>query len=122
VAWEVEVTDQFVEWYSTVDSSEVGAVQRAVTLLEISGPVLGRPHVDTISGSRHCNMKELRIQSSGNPLRVFFAFDPRRVAILLIGGDKTGDKLFYDRMILKADELYDEHLSEIDSEMENVDG
>ena len=61
-------------------------------------------------------MKELRTQSSGKPLRTFFAFDPRRTAILLIGGDKTGDKRFYDRMIPRADALYDEYLKEIESE------
>jgi hypothetical protein len=58
-------------------------------------------------------MRELRVQSSGNPLRVFYAFDPRRVAILLIGGDKTGDDRFYRRMISVADDLYDVHLVEL---------
>ena len=91
-------------------------VAASIALLESRGPSLGRPQVDTVKGSRHSNMKELRTQSSGKPLRTFFAFDPRRTAILLIGGDKTGDKRFYDRMIPQADALYDEYLSEIESE------
>ena len=61
-------------------------------------------------------MRELRVQSSGKPLRIFYAFDPRRSAILLIGGDKTGDKRFYDRMIPVADDLYDAHLEELRQE------
>ena len=61
-------------------------------------------------------MRELRIQSGGNPIRVFYAFDPRRVAILLIGGDKTGDKRFYEKYIPIADQLYDEYLQEIEEE------
>ena len=61
-------------------------------------------------------MRELRIQSGGNPLRTFYAFDPRRTAILLIGGDKTGDKRFYERMIPIADQLYDEYLVELKTE------
>jgi hypothetical protein len=73
----------------------------------------GRPHVDTVSASEFRNMKELRTQSSGAPLRTFFAFDPRRKAILLIGGDKTGDQRFYEKMIPLADKLYIQHLKEI---------
>lgn len=75
-----------------------------------NGPNLGRPHVDTVKGSKHGNMKELRSQCQGRPLRTFFAFDPRRSAILLIGGEKTGAKRFYVEMIPLADRLYDEHL------------
>ena len=66
--------------------------------------------------SRHSHMRELRIQSSGRPVRVFYAFDPRRTAILLIGGDKTGDKRFYRRFVPLADRLYDEHIEELKEE------
>jgi hypothetical protein len=76
-----------------------------VELLEAMGPALGRPQVDAVRQSRHPNMKELRIQHAGQPYRVFFAFDPRRAAILLIGGCKAGDERFYDRMIPTADSL-----------------
>jgi hypothetical protein len=87
-----------------------------VYLLEQRGPYLGRPYVDTVKGSRHANMKELRSQAGGEPLRTFFAFDPRRCAILLIGGDKTGKPRFYRRMIPMADELYDEYVRELKNE------
>ena len=69
-----------------------------------------------LAGSRHANMKELRTQHRGRPLRTLFAFDSRRCAILLIGGDKTGDKRFYERMIPIADQLFDEHLQAIEDE------
>lgn len=93
--------------------------QRRVTLavdtLSDEGPELGRPLADTLKGSRHANMKELR-PPAGN-LRVLFAFDPRRTAILLIGGDKTGRwQEFYAKMVPMADDLYDEHLEELRKE------
>lgn len=88
----------------------------SVELLRQLGPHLHRPHADTLQGSRHPNMKELRTQHEGRPLRTMFAFDPRRRAILLIGGDKTGDDRFYERMIPKADDLYDAHLQELRDE------
>ena len=85
----------------------------SVKLLQVLGPALGRPHADTVKQSRHRNMKELRTQTHGRPLRTFYAFDPRRKAILLIGGDKTGDKRFCDRMIPLADTLLDKHLQQL---------
>ena len=81
-------------------------------VLETYGPQLGRPLVDTVKGSRHKNMKELRVQSLGRPFRIFFAFDPKRQAVLLIGGNKTGDKTFYETMIRKADKLLDSFLED----------
>jgi hypothetical protein len=88
----------------------------SVGLLERLGPQLPRPHSDTVKGSKHRNMKELRTQHRGRPLRTFYAFDPRRMAILLMGGDKTGDGRFYDRMIPIADALYDQHLEDLQKE------
>lgn len=85
-------------------------------MLQEYGPQLTRSHADSIKDSRHSSMKELRTQHAGRPLRTFFAFDPRRSAILLIGGDKTGDKRFYDRMVPRADRLYDRHLDELRDE------
>jgi hypothetical protein len=111
--WEVEVTDEFERWWQTLSEDEQESLLASVHLLRQLGPLLGRPHADTVKGSRHRNMKELRTQHRGRPLRTFFAFDPRRRAILLIGGDKTGDDRFYDRMIPLADRLYDEHLREL---------
>jgi hypothetical protein len=111
--WSVEITDEFEAWFLTLDELDQSSVRSSIVLLERIGPSLGRPHADTISGSRHANMKELRTQSVGKPIRRFFAFDPRRSAILLVGGDKSGDKRFYDRMIPIADKLYDEYLEEL---------
>lgn len=112
--WGIEVTDEFLEWYGALDETDLEGVNLAVDRLSEVGPLLARPYADTVYGSRHSNLKELRIQSRGKPLRVFFAFDPRRVGLLLVGGDKTGDRQFYERMIPMADDLYDEHLSEIE--------
>lgn len=115
--WEVEFTDEFEEWWETLTADEQEYVRVAVDALQERGPVLGRPFVDTVKDSRHQNMKELR-PPEGN-LRVLFAFDPRRMAVLLIGGDKTGRwKEFYQRMIPVADDLYDEHLKELREEGE----
>ncbi len=80
------------------------------------GPKLPFPYSSGITGSKHAHMRELRVQSGGRPIRVFYAFDPRRSAILLIGGDKTGDDRFYQRMIPIADALYDTYIKEIRKE------
>ena len=82
-------------------------------LLEQLGPILGRPTVDTLNGSKYSNMKELRFQQAGHQWRVAFAFDPERQAILLVGGDKTGadQKRFYKRLIAAADDHYSRHLA-----------
>ena len=116
MAWDVEYTDEFGAWWETLTEQEQADIDGCVQVLMEQGPNLGRPYVDTLKGSRHAHMKELRTQSHGSPLRTLFAFDPRRSAILLIGGDKTGDKRFYDRMIPLADDLYDEHLEELNRE------
>ena len=114
--WNVEYTDKFEAWFDSLDEGEQKAVTAAVRLLRQEGPNLGRPHVDTIKGSRHSNMKELRKQYKGNPYRVFFAFDPRRCAAFLIGGNKGGDDRFYEKMIPEADRIYDEYLHELSKE------
>jgi len=118
--WFVEYTDEFGAWWDTLAESEQIAIDAHVRELERRGPNVPFPYSSGISGSRHRHMRELRIQSGGRPLRVFYAFDPRRVAILLIGGDKTGDDRFYARLIPIADRLYDVHLEEL--ERENDDG
>jgi hypothetical protein len=116
MAWEVEGTAEFEEWYATLDASDQEALNDSIDLLIENGPNLGRPHADTVRQSAFGNMKELRTQAKGHPLRTFFAFDPRRSAILLIGGDKTGDNRFYERMVPKADQLYMTYLEELKSE------
>jgi len=110
--WDIEGTDQFAEWYGSLDDQTQKRVDAAVERLEQVGPVLGRPFVDTIKSSRHSHMKELRPRS-GN-VRILFAFDPRRSVILLIGGDKTDRwEEWYEEMVPLADNLYDEYLREL---------
>lgn len=116
MAWEVEGTAEFEEWYAALEASDQEALNYSVDRLIESGPALGRPYVDTVAQSEYSNMKELRTQAKGNPLRTFFAFDPRRTAILLIGGDKTGDDRFYERMVPLADRLYTTYLDELKTE------
>lgn len=111
--WDVEYTDQFSQWWDDLTLAEQRSVDFGVDLLGRKGPNLDFPHSSGIRSSRHSNMRELRVQSGGRPLRVFYAFDPRRSAILLIGGDKTGDNRFYHRFVPLADELYDEYLVEL---------
>jgi hypothetical protein len=114
--WAIEYTDAFGRWWETLTGDEQVALDASVRLLEQLGPGLSRPHVDTVKGSRHSNMKELRTQCKGRPLRTMFAFDPRRCAILLVGGCKGGAKRFYQTMIPVADRLYDEHLIDLRNE------
>ena len=111
--WEVEYTDQFEEWWDGLTPEEQRSVGLGVDLLEEKGPALEFPHSSGIRSSRHSNMRELRAQSGGRPLRVFYAFDPRRTAILLLGGDKTGNDRFYPSFVRRADELYDAYLAEL---------
>lgn len=114
--WNVEITDEFEAWYRTLEARQQNAVSRSIMVLEDAGPGLGRPYVDTVKGSKLSHLKELRTQCDGSPLRMFFAFDPRRSAILLLGGDKTGDDRFYERMIPIAERLYEAYLAELRKE------
>ncbi|HEY7030486.1 MAG TPA: type II toxin-antitoxin system RelE/ParE family toxin [Thermomicrobiales bacterium] len=115
MAWEVEYTNEFGDWFAGLDESSREDVIAAVELLETEGPTLGRPLVDTLTGSRYAKMKELRPQSSN--LRILFMFDPRRTAILLIGGDKSGRwQAWYREMIPVAERLYEEYLQELERE------
>lgn len=116
MSWEVEVTDEFAVWFGALSDAAQSAVDFGVDLLIEDGPALRFPYSSAISGSRHPHLRELRIQSKGLPLRIFYAFDPRRTAILLIGGDKTSDGRFYERMIPVADALYNVHLDELKRE------
>ncbi|MGC9158158.1 MAG: type II toxin-antitoxin system RelE/ParE family toxin [Terracidiphilus sp.] len=113
--WEIETSDEFVAWYRGLNEDEVESVNFSVDLLERTGPVLGRPHVDTLRGSRIPNLKELRVQHEGRPMRILFAFDPRRIGYLLLGGDKTGDDGWYATYIPIAERIFEKHLTEIGS-------
>jgi hypothetical protein len=116
MAWNVEHTDEFADWYQDLGEAQQDDITAAGLLLMELGPQLPHPHSSGINGSKHAHMRELRLQSGGRPIRVVYAFDPRRSAILLIGGDKTGDNRFYERMIPIADTLYDTYIEEIRKE------
>ncbi len=113
MAWEVEYTDEFKAWWNSLDEDAQDRLAATVNLLIQYGPKLDFPFSSKIFASRHSNMRELRTQSNGRPLRTLYAFDPRRCAILLIGCDKTGQDDWYRQFIKKADALYDTHLKEI---------
>lgn len=119
MAWMVEYTDEFESWWEGLNEEEQEDVAAYVGLLEQRGPNLDFPYCSKVKGSRFEKMRELRPQHKGRPYRVFYAFDPRRVAIILIGGDKTGDDRFYERFIPLADRIYEQHLMEIGKEGEN---
>ncbi|MCC7538910.1 MAG: type II toxin-antitoxin system RelE/ParE family toxin [Deltaproteobacteria bacterium] len=114
MSWGVEFTDEFGSWWTDLDEDEQDSIDQVVGILEARGPSLPFPYCSDVKGSKHGNMRELRVQHRGEPYRIFYAFDPRRSAILLIGGNKTGDDLFYERMVPQADRIYDDHLRELD--------
>lgn len=111
--WHVATSAAFDEWFADLDEDGQAELIAKVELLKLLGPKLGRPHADTLNGSKHANMKELRADTAHQVLRVAFAFDPNRAAILLIAGDKSGvsQKRFYKQLIARADELFDAHLA-----------
>lgn len=112
--WEITTTDTFDDWFDALDDTDRTNVLAALLVLREKGPMLARPYVDTVKGSEHSNMKELRVQSKGNPVRAFFAFDPKRVGILLCAGEKTGnEKRFYDEMVPVADREFTAHLEKL---------
>ena len=114
--WEVEYTNEFDQWWHELSEVQQDSVTMVVELLMIDGPNLQYPYSSDIRGSRRGGMRELRMQSRGRPLRIFYAFDPRRSSILLIGGDKTGNDRFYEEFVPVADCLFDEHLEELRKE------
>ena len=116
MAWEIEYTDEFEGWWNSLSEDEQEEINAKVELLEERGPTLSRPHADVIVSSRHSNMKELRGKVEERQLRVLFAFDPRRVALLLIGGDKTNDPRWYETFVPIADDLFDRHLKGVEEQ------
>jgi len=120
--WEVEFTDEFFAWWDGLDADEQDSVNFGVRLLQEQGPNLKRPQADTLEGSDFPNMRELRIQHHGRPYRVLYAFDPRRVGIRLLGGDKTGNARWYKEYVPKADAIYRQHLRELEDDKAIGDG
>jgi hypothetical protein len=110
MAWEVELNPQVLQWRRSLDPVSADRFAAALGQLQRGGPGLGRPYVDAIKGSRHRNMKELRVGT----MRALFAFDPRRHAVMLVAGDKTNDwRGWYQRNIPVADRAYDKHLRSV---------
>jgi len=116
VTWNVEYTDEFGRWWDTLTEAEQESVDVSVRLLEAVGPQLPFPHSSGVKGSKHGHLRELRVQHAGRPYRILYAFDPKRAAILLVGGDKTGDNRWYEARVPVADRLYDEYLKALASE------
>lgn len=114
--WEVEFTNEFENWWNQITEAEQESIEASVELLEDHGPNLRHPHSSGIESSKHQHMRELRTQHEGRPYRTLYAFDPRRTAILLIGGDKTGNDRWYEEFVPVADKLYDSHLIELRKE------
>jgi len=115
--WEVEYTDEFGAWWNKCTIGEQEDIAFVVRALTAHGPNLKYPQSSGVIGSKFTHMRELRVQHRGEPYRILYAFDPRRVAILLIGGCKTGNDRWYDQHIKIADVLYEAYLREITHEV-----
>ena len=120
-AWDIEVTDAFERWWDALNDSEQQDVRAAIELLEVRGPALRFPYCSAVITSRHNQMRELRVQHQGRPYRVLYAFDPRRTALILLGGDKTGKDRWYEVNVPIADKLFDEHLEALRRERKRGD-
>ncbi len=120
MCWNVEFYPLFAQEFLEYSKAVQDALFAEVVMLEKYGPQLNRPHVDTLNGSKHTNMKELRFKADDGVWRAAFAFDPQRQAILLVAGDKSGmsEKRFYKQLIKKADERFDDHLTQLKEEEE----
>ena len=111
MSYVILTTEMFDAWLHALSEAERVDVRAIVGLLEDKGFTLGYPFSSALHGSRHGHMRELRIRHRGRPIRVLYAFDPKRSAILLLGGHKGGDDRWYERHIPIADRLYDQHLA-----------
>ena len=109
----LEYTDEFGAWCDSLSDPQQRSVAHVARLLEQKGPNLPFPYSSKILSSRHSGMRELRIQHRGHPYRVFYVFDPRRMVLLLLGGDKTSDNRWYERTVPMADQIYDRFLEEL---------
>lgn len=114
IEWNVGFHDAFDKEFDGLPEAVQDAIYAAASLLERVVPSLKRPHVDTLNGSKHANMKELRCNAGDGVWRIAFAFDPDRKAVLLTAGDKAGvnERRFYRKLIAKADKRFDQHLAE----------
>lgn len=116
MGWEIEYTDAFGGWWADLTEAEQEDVGAVVDQLVAYGPHLPYPYASKIRGSRIAHLYELRIQHGGEPYRVLYAFDPRRTAILLLGGSKAGDDRWYETNVRTAEKLYESHLADLEGE------
>lgn len=118
MGWSVGLHDDFDAEFGGLPEAVQEEILALMGLLKQFGPMLSRPHADTLKGSKHANMKELRFDAADGVWRAAFAFDPKRRAILLVGGDKSGgsEKRFYRQLIKKADARFDAHLKVLEAE------
>jgi len=120
MAWEVEYTDEFEAWWVGLNEEEQIDIDAVVGLLEEKGPHLPYPYSSDVKGTKYGSIRELRIQHKGKPYRILYAFDPRRAAILLIGGRKTGGTHWYEKYVSMAERIYEEHLKSLKDEQGGV--
>jgi hypothetical protein len=112
--WIIIFDPAFRDWLYDQSEDVQDSILAGLGLLKQEGPLLGRPYVDTLQGSQYPNLKELRVQHAGEPWRILFAFDPIRQAIVLVGGNKTGDKRWYKKNIPIAEQRFTEHLETLE--------
>jgi hypothetical protein len=115
MAWEVEFTDEFNQWWNTLTVQEQRAISPKISRLMFYGAELSSPHSKPLKNSRN-KLYELRVQNRGRPLRILYAFDPRQTAVILIGGNKTGDSRFYRRYVTIANDIFDEFIARLERE------
>ena len=115
MSWTVANHDDFDPEFEALPEAAQDALLSLALILQEEGPVLGRPHADTLAGSKYANMKEMRFDADDGVWRVAFAFDPERQAILLVAGDKAGvtQRRFYKKLIARADRRFAEHLAKL---------
>ena len=111
--WDVQFDEDFLLWFGGLPEALQDEIFAHARLLRVRGPQLGRPYVDTLEASEFTNMKELRVQFQGDPWRILFAFDPNRAAILLVGGNKRGDRRWYKKHLPIADARFQRHLERL---------
>ncbi len=112
--WTIIFHPDFKNWLDKQEEDVQDSILVGLGLLKQEGPLLARPYVDTLKGSRYPNLKELRVQHAGEPWRILFAFDPVRQAIVLVGGNKTGDKRWYEKNMPIAEQRFTEHLETLE--------
>ena len=112
MTWDVILTDECRDWYQSLSEAEQDSIDPVIDLLSEDGPMLRFPYSSGLRGSAYGHMHELRIQHAGRPYRILYAFDPRRMAVLLLGGDKAGNDRWYEVNVPKADRIYAQYLQE----------